>query len=187
MDASEKAVLETAQEGAPGVPITLASGVRVRLRPVASGLMENVLSRIVDPPIPKQLIGDKGREEPNPFDPTYLKAVEEANRMRTKATLDAVVLMAFDLVDGVPPDKEWMPKLNLLATMGHLDLSAYDLKNPLIREFVFKRFIAVSSDEISLAMNSGRIRQEVIDQSVRTFRSETARATDPAKRDPQSA
>jgi len=179
MDASEKAVLEAARERAQGGGVvTLASGVRVRLRAVAAGLLESVLSRIPDPPVPTTFVESKGAEMPNPFDPDYVAALNEAGRKRVKAASDTTVLMGFDLVDGVPPDKEWLPKLRMLEAMGHFSLSEYDLKDWLVREFVFKRYIAVAPDEIGMAMNASSIRKEAVEQAARSFQGDEARGPD---------
>jgi hypothetical protein len=78
-------------------------------------------------------------------------------------------MMCFELVDGVPEDALWLPKLRMLESMGHVDLSGFDLKDDLVREFVFKRHIAVSSEDVSMAMDTDRIRQEVVAQAAKSF------------------
>jgi hypothetical protein len=170
MDKPEQAVIEGVKQYtlAGAAELTLASGVRVRVKPIASGLMEHVLTRIPDPPVPKQTL-ENGRVEENPFDPSYLQAMADAGRQRSKATIDVIVMMCFELVDGVPEDALWLPKLRMLESMGHVDLSGFDLKDDLVREFVFKRHIAVSSEDVSMAMDTDRIRQEVVAQAAKSF------------------
>ncbi len=78
-------VLDVAREIEPARDIiTLSTGVRGRIRPVPAGLIDEVVSRIPDPEVPRQFIEDKGREELNPFDPAYIEAVAKARAVRPK-------------------------------------------------------------------------------------------------------
>jgi hypothetical protein len=144
---------EVRQNGAEHL-ITLADGRRARLVPVSAALMDEVASRIPDPKVPTFYNEDKGREEENPFDPAYQRALDQAGRDRGMVTLDAMVMFGVELLEGLPEDDGWIKKLLWMEKHGHLDLSGYDLDDPIDREFAYKRYIACPP---SLAQEIGRI------------------------------
>lgn len=152
---------ELAEEGAPKI-VTLSTGVRARLVPVGVNLVRDAAMHIQDPPVPRFLNEDKGREEENPNDPAYLAACAEAERRREAAGMDALILFGVELVDGPPQDDGWLRKLQFLAKRGELDLDRFDLDDPLEREFLYKKYVAVGSlDLIALGQVSGISRREV--------------------------
>lgn len=144
--------LVVAHEIAKGVDdiITLSTGYRAKIKPVSVTLIDAAVSKIVDSDPPMVMIEDKGREEPNPFDPTYRKILEENIHKRSMASVDVMILMGVKLLDPVPDDIEWLVPLKQLQRLGHIDLSMYDLKDDLDREFIFKRFVAVGNDDLKL-------------------------------------
>ena len=85
----------------------LSTGIRVKLSSVSGTLIDDLRAAIEDPPIPVVYIDEKSREEENPNDPAYLAAVEEANRRRGVAMLDAIMIFGMELVDGMPKDDVW--------------------------------------------------------------------------------
>lgn len=123
--------------------ITLPTGERAKLMPVSATLISEVTSHIKEPEVPTWFDENKQREVPNPNDPDYLKAVEAADRARGLASLDALIMFGVTLLDGMPEDDSWLNKLKFMERRGQLDLSSFDLKDPLDKEFLYKRFIAV--------------------------------------------
>lgn len=161
-----------------GAVTTLANGFRARLVPVPAVLLDQIGTLIPDPEPPMQYIEDKDRHEPNPYEPNYLKELKKAYERRSRATLDAFVMFGIELVDKIPPDEEWVPKLRFMEKRGALDLSAYDLSDTLEREFVFKNFIAVSSSDLTrVAMLSG-VSQEEVRRAAESFRRSDEGSTD---------
>ena len=153
-------------------PVTLSTGIKVRLIPVAASLIGDVASQIKDPEVPMQYMEEKQREEPNPNHPEYKKALREAEIERSNAALEALVMFGVELVDGVPPVAEWLPKLRFLEKRGRLSLKAYDLKDDLELEFVFKRYVAMSQSDIMAVMRISGVNEEDISQAAESFRSE---------------
>ena len=128
--------------------ITLSTGVRARLVPVATGLLDDVQSRIKDPRVPIWKNPEKeGVEEENFSDPAYIEALGEARKKRGEAMMEAMLLFGVELIDPVPADEEWLPKLRLMERRGMLDLGGYDVTDPLEREFIYKRWIAVAGGD----------------------------------------
>jgi len=141
---------------------TLSTGIRARIVPVAASLIDEAVARIRDPQVPVIMNKDKGREEENPLDPVYLKAVADAQRKRVRAGLDVMIMFGIELADGVPEDDAWVKRLQLMEKMKYLDLGEFDFKDPIEREFLYKSFIAVAStDLIRLGVLSGISRKEV--------------------------
>ena len=131
---------------------TLSTGHRARLVPVATSLIETVRTQVKDPPVPMWTNPDKDREEENPNDPAYIRALVEAHDRRTAAVMDALMLFGVELLDGVPKDDGWLNNLRLLERHGQLDLGDLDLDDPLDRAFAFKKFIAISSEDYTAVM-----------------------------------
>lgn len=149
--------------------ITLSTGVLAILSPVSASLIDEVTARVKDPEVPMWMNDDKGREEPNPSDPRYLAGLEEAERLRGKAAMDALVMFGIQLVDPIPDDDEWLIKLKYLGVVEDKELSAME------REFAYKKYIAVSATDIGKITGMSGISSEELDQAEATFQRKTAR------------
>lgn len=156
--------------------VVLSTGVRARVVPVASPLIDEINSRIPDPPVPVQVID--GQEHANPLHPEYRQAMADASSRRTTAVLDAFVMFGIDLVDGVPEDDEWIKKIKFMEKRGAIDLSCYNMKDEIDREFVYKRFIAVSSKDTRLIGVASGVLSEDIDRAMESFQSDETREPD---------
>lgn len=130
--------------------VTLSTGVRVRLHPVSSSLVEEMKAAIPMPPVPVVYIEAKDREEENPNDPRYIDAVEEVNRKRGDAILDALLIFGVELLDGLPEDKVWLKQLRLLERRGTLNLSGFDLEDDFDLEFLYKKYVAVAGTDLRI-------------------------------------
>lgn len=161
---------EMGEQGEEGIRI-LSTGYRVRLKAVPIGLLNEVQLRISDPPVPMWHNPDKDREEENPSDPEYVRVCEELELQRAIATLDATILFGVDLVDGVPPKEEWLPKLQFLHKLGHIDLDPYNFDDPLECEFLFKKFIVVSRADVrKITSISSGVQEALIQRMEDSFR-----------------
>jgi hypothetical protein len=159
--------------------VTLSTGVRARIRPVSAKLLDEISRSVPEPPVPKQFVEAKQREEYNPLDPAYQIAIKEANHLRGIRTTEALIMFGVELVDDIPPRLDWEPKLRFLERRGSIDLSGYDLVDPLDAEFIFKTMIAVSTPDLMLvSMASGLTEVEVAD-AMASFQREKARRPDP--------
>lgn len=166
---------EQTKESEDGI-VTLSTGVRARIIPVASPLIDEINSRIPDPNVPVQVID--GQEHANPLHPEYRQAMADASAKRTTAVLDAFVMFGVELIDGVPEDDEWIKKIKFMEKRGAIDLSCYNMKDPMDREFVYKRYIAVSSkDTRKIGVASG-VLSEDIDRAMESFQGDETRGTD---------
>src|SRR5512139_649074 len=83
-------------------------GNLVKLTSIPAAVIDNVVSRIKMPEVPMVHMADYDRDEPNPNDPGYLLAVQETERKRGGAMIDAVVMFGIQLVNGMPTTDEWL-------------------------------------------------------------------------------
>ena len=151
----------------------LASGVRVRIHRIPQLLIDDAVNKVEAPAVPYVLDNEKGYEIPNENDPRYLAALETHERDQSQAAVDAVILWGIELVDAIPEDEDWLPKLQFYAKRGRVDLSGFDLENKLEKEFVFKRYVALSAQELGELlpeMISG-VTEEDVAKATESFRS----------------
>ena len=151
------------------VEVTLATGDRVRIMPVSASLIDEVTSKIPEPKIPVWFDKERDIEVPNPDHPEYIKAVDDMNRKRGIAAMDALVMFGVEFIDGMPEDKSWIKKLKFMEKRKQVDLSEYDLDDPLDQEFLYKRFIAVDTQTISLISEVSGISPDEVAQAEASF------------------
>lgn len=155
--------------------VTLSTGYKARLLPVSAKLLDDIAHSVKEPPVPKQFIEAKGRDEYNPLDPAYQLEVKEANRLRGLRTTEALVMFGIQLVEPIPDQDEWMPKLRYLEKRGNLDLSAFDFSDPLDVEFVFKNYIAVSTQDLIFASMASGLTDEEVAEAIAGFQRQKVR------------
>lgn len=150
--------------------VVLSTGYRARVSPVSASLIDDVTSLIKDPDVPIYHNEDKDRDEPNPGDPTYIRALADADKKRGNAAMDALILFGVELLDPLPKDGKWLKKLLYLQKRGTLSLALYNLEDPDDVEFLFKRYIAVSADDIITVSKLSGIRGEDLKLAENSFR-----------------
>lgn len=158
---------------------TLSTGVEARVVPVSQSIIQDAMAMLKEPEVPLVYIKEKEREEPNPAHPDYLKAMEQYRREQFRVTFDTFALFGVELVAGVPEDDGWLKKLRLHERLGHLDLTRFDLDDEIDREFVYKRYVAMSTEDYVLVGMLSGINPEEVDRAVASFRGEEARPADP--------
>jgi hypothetical protein len=162
-----------------GNAIRLSTGVWVKITPVSPGLLDEAQSFVQDPEVPMWYNEDKDRHEPNPNDPAYHDALLRAEQKRSLAVIDAIIMFGIDLVneDGspttVPTDLAWISKLKLAERRGFVNLSPYNLDDPIDLEYLYKRNVAVSAVDLPIIMAATGLAQEDVDTAIKSFRSET--------------
>jgi len=148
---------------------TLSTGVRVRLSPVSPSLIAEISASVKYPVVPRIVMED-GREIENPNHPDYIRGCEETDSKRAARVLEAITMFAFELVDGLPEDEGWMRRIQILSKRGSVDLNGIDLKDPIDREFAYKKYIAVGNEDISLAGGMAGIKGEDVEAASESFR-----------------
>lgn len=148
---------------------TLKDGVRVRFVGVSATLLDEVTSRVKDPEIPMFYDEERKRNIPNESDPSYLRALQEAERQRGVAAMDAMILFGIEIIDGVPQSDGWLPKLKRLEKMGRLDLSGYDIEDPIDIEFLYKRYILGDANVLAKIGKVSGVAGEEIARAEKSF------------------
>lgn len=143
----------------------LSTGVRARIKPVAASLIDEVTTRIDDPPIPTWFNPEKEREEENPHDPAYRRALQRVEHQRATAATDAMIMFGVELLDPIP-DNGWDVRLKLLGV-------EIDLSDSIAREFAYKKYIAVGTDDLIMVSARTGLTQADIDRAVRSFQDNT--------------
>jgi hypothetical protein len=158
--------------------VVLTTGYRAKLRPAPALLIQEAQAKIKNPSVPLQTI--EGRDQPveNPLDPDYIEAVQAAQEKRAAAAFDIMVLFGLDLADPIPTDEGWIKKLRFLEKRGQLDLSGYDLEDEMDREFIFRKFVVVGSDDLLLLAQNAGLRERDLQQARDNFRSSEERGSD---------
>ena len=77
-------------------------------------------------------------------------------------------MFGIELVDDIP-DNGWDKKLKYLERLGHLDLTEFDFKDELDRDFLYKRYIAVGSDDLVKIARMGGLQPEDLDAADASF------------------
>ena len=162
-----------------GGALTLSTGVKARLKPVSQSIIQDAIALCKEPRVPMWANPDKdGREEPNPLDPDYLEAVEEHNRKVRAVTFDTFAMFGIELTDGLPEDDKWLREIRVMAKLGHLDLSKFDLEDEIDREFLFKRYVAMGNADYVLIGAMSGISQEEVRRAADSFPGDETRPED---------
>lgn len=142
---------------------TLSTGVRVHLRAVSASLIEEVRTRIQNPPVPIFHDDEKDRDIQNPSDPEYIRKLDEIDGKRNQAATDAMVMFGVELVDPIPDDRMWIRRL---ALMG-IDV---DESDELTVEFAYKKYIAVGTPDLpKVFIASKPVTSDEVDNAMATF------------------
>lgn len=130
-----------------GKEVVLSTGIKAILTAVSSSSIIEAQAEIIDPPVPMQKLEGKSGEFENPNDPAFLEEKRKAQMERVQAAIDTLVIMGVKLVDGLPKDDDWLKNLKYLERRGRISLAGYDLSDELDLDFLFKKHIAMSSDD----------------------------------------
>jgi hypothetical protein len=161
---AESPVVAVAHERQDGTGIvTMSSGVRVRLHPVSSALVTKVMMEIKEPVVPNWWNAEKERDEPNPSDPAYLRAVQAAENERGINALDAMLLFGVELVDLMPEDTTWLKRLAVIKIN-------VDQEDPIAMELAYKRYVVVlTQKDIRLVTEAAGISEESVAKAEAAF------------------
>lgn len=112
--------------------VTLSSGVVLEVRPVSPFVVSAARMRLPLPAVPIVEIEGKGREEENPNDPAYVKALSEYEEKVLEATVDAIIAVGCKVMSvpegfSGPDDEEWIERLAPFVSVPADKTSRYAL------------------------------------------------------------
>lgn len=138
---------------------TTSTGVEVTLRYVPQIFVEQLVSQIPVPEVPKFFNETKQEWQDNPLDPDYLLALQNAINMRQRLQLDAAVRFGVSL----PEDHEWfVDKEEVISTIKEMDrlangevLAAFDLRHSRDVEALYvKYFVLVTTEDVVAVLSN---------------------------------
>ena len=149
---------------------TLTTGIEGRIIPVGASLIDDVVASIPDPEVPTFFNEDKQREEENPLDPDYIAELEATERRRAIAAMETLLIFGFELKE-MPDDDVWLPRLRFMEKRGHISLADYDLNDPLEKELVYKKYVAVGTMDLIRIGKKGGLSRRDVEEAARSFKS----------------
>lgn len=161
-DAEEAVKTVASRQGEKEKVTTLSTGIRAKILPVSASLIDEVTARVRDPKVPMWHDEEKGRDEPNPNDPNYQDALQDAQRERGVAAMDAMIMFGVELVDPMPEDDKWIKRLKFVG----VDV---DNSDEIAKEFSYKKHIAVGAADLKMLTAASGITEEDIAEAERTF------------------
>ena len=154
---------------------TSESGLKLKLKKVSRYIALEIGNKIPVPDVPTWVNEDKGREEENPNDPDYLKAVQKANYDRAMLVTTSTIALGTEITtlptDMVgPDDDEW------LEVLEALDIQV-EVKNKRLRYCAWLKYIGLPNgtefDELTMKVlrYSGLVSEEDVQKAQDSFRS----------------
>lgn len=138
--------------------VVLQTGYKVRLHPVSPSVINDAQLSVPDPEVPTWYNQQKDRDEPNPNDPAYIRALEDAQAKRVLAATDVIIFLGVEVLEynGEPveihKDDAWIKRLRFLnkRKLIKVDFDSFDLNDPMDVEFLFKKYVVVSTRDLNV-------------------------------------
>lgn len=159
--------------------IELSTGYFAKINNIPLSVIDEAQMAVPYPEVPMWANPDKGRDEPNPNDPTYIKACQEIDMKRGNMVLDATIMFCLELVkeNGTPFDFEsvhgWDKKVVWWMARKGDNPNQYDWESPVDREFLFKKYIAVGVPDVDIIRSATGLSEEAIEEASEKFRTNT--------------
>ena len=161
--------------------VSLSNGIVLKLKPVPPFLARQAVISLQRPKPPVVFLEDKGREEENPNDPEYQRAIQEYEARQIELGLN-VMLLVGTAVETVPKgcygpdDDEWLEDLAIVGI-------EVDVERPRARYLAWLRYYALqSASDIALvtqALATGvGLTEEEVQATADSFRSRAERRAD---------
>lgn len=149
---------------------TLSSGLKVKLHPVALKVLQEAIVKIKDPDPPMMHNPDKGREEPNPFDPVYKQTLQDNEQKRFDLIADILMIQGVEVLGGIPDKDTWLPRLQFLAKRGAIDLPEdIDYDSDMELSYVYLKYIVADASDFQMLTQHYGISEEDIASAKATF------------------
>lgn len=157
--------------------IILSTGVQLRLKAVSPFVINEALSRIVRPTVPKQFIESKGREEENPIHPEYLQAIRDYDAERSRVSQEAMFLLGVEVVNipqgfQKPEEDDWAEELTFLG----MDIATDGRRRRLewLRYWAIRGVDDLQAVSLGISRLSG-VPEEDVQKAAESFRGEAPR------------
>ncbi len=152
--------------------VVLASGIRVRYRPVGANAIREAQARIPDAVVPTFTDPNTGKEQPNPAHPAYAAEQKEIDALRTTAAMDVLMLLGIELVDPMPEDASWLDSFVFLKLISAED-AKFAQDSPIALELYYKKYVVADANVITQLGQLAGVTQEMIAEARDSFPSNT--------------
>lgn len=166
---------------------TLTNGIELTIKPVPPLLLQAVQEEFQQPDPPVVWMEEKGRDEPNPNDPTYVKEVEALETRQTVATNDLLLAVGTEvkhIPEGYvgPEDDSWIEGVEFAGRLTGTDIKV-DRDDKVKRYLAWLRFYALETGPditlaTSLPMSLAGLREGEVQEVMDSFRSIPERRPD---------
>lgn len=164
---------------------TTRNGVQLRLRSVSPFLVLEAQKRIVKPTEPMWYNEAKSREEPNPLDPAYVRAVDDYNTKMAELVNDTYLANGVTLL----PNQQLPENIPDIDSEDWAEGIKYSLgadvpSNGIGRRVLWLKYCVVTHVEdlgdliAAISVASGLVSEEQVQQAVESFRDNAERSTD---------
>lgn len=167
--------------------LTLSNGIVLNIKSVPPYLIQAVTREFKEPTPPKVMMEEKGREEENPNDPSYLRELQEVWEKQALAINDlylAVGTSVKSVPEGYyrPEDDEWIDQVIYAGNLVGLNIEI-NRDDKIKRYLHWVRFYACETGmDAALAQGLSAqlagIRQDEVEEVMESFRRPTPRAAD---------
>lgn len=159
-------------DGPPGT-ITLKNGIILKLKPVAPIAIREAAVRVQPPEVPLVYIEEKQREERNPADPAYLRAVDRYEADQVFRVADVLVLMGTK-VEFVPEGRSGPDDDDWIDLLDALDISV-PRDNKYRRYLAWVRYYAIEDEEdigrvMAAIVRLSGVTEVEVDKAAKAFR-----------------
>ena len=151
--------------------VELSTGIKVKFHPVGAGIIESVASTIAPPTVPTWHNEEMNRDEEKPTEPTYRKELSEWEQKRGQVTIDTLMLLGVELIEGMPADDKWIDRIRLVEKRTNVKfLEDYNLDDPDEKELAYKRLVVFSPQDYQTLYQHTGITLEEVEKATENFR-----------------
>ena len=149
--------------------VVLASGIRVRYRPVGANAIREFQANIPDAVPPTFTDPATGKEQPNPASPSYMANQKLVDEERTSAAMNALMLGGIELVDGMPDrDEALLDRWEFLKLISEEE-AIFAKKNDTAYELYYKKYVVADANVITQLGQLAGVTQEMIAEARDSF------------------
>jgi hypothetical protein len=174
-------LVETRVEKKDMTEVITRDGVKLKIRAVPSLVVLAIQKQCNEPAVPIFRNEEKQRDEENPNDPNYIRAVKDYNEKVGELTTQAYLANGIEVVEPLPDgiysldDDKWAEGLKLVG----LDIP----DEGIARKVAYLRWYLIPDEDVAdiigkIAVAGGVVSEEQIAKAAESFRDNTQRDTD---------
>lgn len=150
---------------------TLSTGVKFKTRPMASIIIYDVQRQIPLPEPPLIKIKQRGQDRlvEDYTNPYYVDRMEEAQRDRNIAAMDAMIRFGVELVSPLPDNMEWLQNLQSVLDLSRFEDDGGDITLDNLK-YIYLRYVAMlTAADYTLVSGAVMPTQEEVAEAVEQF------------------